>query len=149
MEIVLALLLPRDELSVPVARQIVDASMRAVGVLGGCVDDLALALSEACTNVLQHSGPGDEYEVRYTLHNGVCTIAVTDVGHGFDASSLPLPADDAERGRGVLLMRALVDSLSFESASPQSGSTVRMEKKLEYADGSLLDHAIADSLTLP
>jgi serine/threonine-protein kinase RsbW len=144
MEISLTLNLPRDGLSVPVARRIVDTSMRAVGVSGGCVDDVTLALTEACTNVLKHSGPGDEYEVSVRLTDDVCAIAVTDVGRGFDFASLSgdEASSDAERGRGVQLMKLLVDRVRFQS-KPEAGSVVHMEKTLEYEDGSLLDRAIS------
>jgi anti-sigma regulatory factor (Ser/Thr protein kinase) len=60
MELSLALTLPRDEQTVPVARHIVRNAMEQVGVEETCVYDVELALSEACTNVLVHSGPGDE-----------------------------------------------------------------------------------------
>jgi serine/threonine-protein kinase RsbW len=147
MQISLTLNLPRDELSVPVARRIVDASMRTVGVSDGCVDDVSLALTEACTNVLKHSGPGDEYEVAVSLTDDVCTIEVTDVGRGFDFDTLQAgdASTEAERGRGVALMRLLVDRVKFQS-KPEAGSVVHMEKQLEYVDGSLLDKAIAGGI---
>lgn len=146
MEISLSLNLPRDELSVPVARRIVDTSMRAVGVMDGCVDDVTLALTEACTNVLKHSGPGDEYVVGVKLHDDVCSIEVTDVGRGFDFATLSSdePGHEAERGRGVQLMKLLVDRVRFQS-KPEAGSVVHLEKTLEYRDGSLLDRAITAS----
>jgi serine/threonine-protein kinase RsbW len=144
MEISLALNLPRDELSVPVARRIVDASMRTVGVRDTCVDDVTLAMTEACTNVLKHSGPGDEYEVALRLADDVCSIEVCDVGRGFDFDTLGTGSADTEdeRGRGVQLMKLLVDSVHFES-KPEAGSVVHLEKQLEYLDGSLLDRAIS------
>jgi serine/threonine-protein kinase RsbW len=144
MQIALALNLPRDELSVPVARRIVAASMRTVGVRDACVDDVTLALTEACTNVLDHSGPGDVYEVALRLADDVCTIEVCDLGRGFDHDTLGsgTAGTEEERGRGIALMKLLVDSVRFES-KPEAGSVVHMEKQLEYADGSLLDRAIA------
>jgi serine/threonine-protein kinase RsbW len=147
MEISLALNLPRDELSVPVARRIVDASMRTVGVEDACVDDVTLALTEACTNVLKHSGPGDEYEVSVRLHDDICSIEVTDVGHGFDFATLASgdASTEAERGRGVQLMKLLVDRVHFQS-KPEAGSVVHMEKQLDYVGGSLLDRAIAGGI---
>lgn len=144
MEISLSLNLPRDELSVPVARRIVDTSMRAVGVNDGCVDDVTLALTEACTNVLKHSGPGDEYELTVRLLDDVCAIEVHDLGRGFDFATLDSdePGHEAERGRGVQLMKLLVDRVQFQS-KPETGSVVHMEKQLEYRDGSLLERAIS------
>ena len=143
MEVTLTLCLPRDFQTVPVARRIVDSSMTSVGVSKACVSDVTLALSEACTNVLKHSGPGDEYQVRFDLDNDVCSIKVIDLGQGFDPADVPAPAADAERGRGVHLMRRLVDELHFES-HPDDGSAVTMVKTIEYDDGSLLAKAVAD-----
>ena len=144
MEISLSLNLPRDEMSVPVARRIVDTSMRTVGVEDGCVDDVTLALTEACTNVLKHSGPGDEYEVSLRLRDEVCSISVTDVGRGFDFATLSgdEPGHEAERGRGVQLMKLLVDNVHFQS-KPEAGSVVHLQKTLDYRHGSLLDRALA------
>src|SRR6266536_754348 len=52
-----ALSLPRDHRSVPVARHLVRAGMLILGVDEDCTNDVEVALSEACTNVLQHVRP--------------------------------------------------------------------------------------------
>ena len=139
MELSLALTLPRDEQTVPVARHIVRNAMDQVGVEETCVYDVELALSEACTNVLLHSGPGDQYLVRLDLQDRLGMIRVIDVGHGFDSARLragdPLP--EAERGRGLGLMQALVDRVQF-STRPEAGTIVTLEKVLTYADDRLL-----------
>jgi serine/threonine-protein kinase RsbW len=146
MQVTLALWLPRDEMSIPVARHIVKAAMENVGVSDGCVHDIEIALTEACTNVLKHSGPGDEYEVGFELDDAVAILRVIDTGRGFDFASLEdaeaAPTD--ERGRGVSLMHALVDLVKFES-KPESGTIVHLEKKIDIADGSLLSRAISQS----
>lgn len=142
MEIGLSLCLPRDELSVPVARRIVESSMKAIGVLPDCCSDVAIALSEAATNVLLHAGPGEEYAVRFHLDNAVCTVEVVDLGAGFDPGTAGHgAASDAESGRGVQLMRALVDDVHFES-DPEDGTIVRLRKAILYGDGTLLDRAV-------
>jgi serine/threonine-protein kinase RsbW len=46
----LALSLPREQRSVPVARHLVRAAMRTLGVDADCTSDVEVALSEACTN---------------------------------------------------------------------------------------------------
>ena len=139
MELSLALTLPRDEQTVPVARHIVRNAMEQVGVEETCVDDIELALSEACTNVLVHSGPGDEYVVRLDLEDRLGVIRVVDVGHGVDSAKLQ--ADDAppddERGRGLGLMQALVDRFDFTSRL-EAGTIVTLEKVLTYRDEALL-----------
>ena len=139
MELSLALTLPRDEQTVPVARHIVRNAMVQVGVETTCVDDVELALSEACTNVLLHSGPGDQYIVRLDLEDRLGVIRVIDVGHGFDSARLQasdaLPDD--ERGRGLGLMQAMVDRVDFTSRS-EKGTIVTLEKVLTYRDEALL-----------
>jgi serine/threonine-protein kinase RsbW len=139
MELSLALTLPRDELTVPVARHIVHNAMEQVGVDETCVYDFELALSEACTNVLLHSGPGDEYVVRLDLEDRIGVIRVIDVGHGFDSGGLQAGDQlvDAERGRGLGLMQALVDRVDFTSRD-EEGTIVTLEKVLTYRDEALL-----------
>jgi serine/threonine-protein kinase RsbW len=143
MEITLSLTLPRDAESVPVGRHVVKAAMENVGVADDCVHDIEVAVSEACGNVLRHSGPGDEYELSFRLDKQVCTLRVVDTGHGFDCTTLAEGPGDhsAERGRGISLMHALVDKVRFES-KPEAGTIVHLEKSLELIDGSLLARAI-------
>jgi serine/threonine-protein kinase RsbW len=133
MELSLALTLPRDEQTVRVARHIVRNAMEQVGVDPDCVYDFELAMSEACTNVLLHSGPGDQYLVRLDMEDWIGWIRVVDVGHGFDSARLqaegPLP--EAERGRGLGLMHALVDRVQF-TTRPEAGTIVTLEKALTY-----------------
>jgi serine/threonine-protein kinase RsbW len=134
----LSLSLPHDELTVPVARHVASGAMQQLGVESACVTDIEVALTEACTNVIQHSGPDDDYEVTLRLDEDACVIRVVDRGPGFDDGSLPESADgSAERGRGVKLMRALVDSVRLDSR-PEEGTIVRLEKALEYRDSSVV-----------
>jgi serine/threonine-protein kinase RsbW len=140
MELSLALTLPRDEQTVPVARHLVRNAMDQVGVDETCVYDVELALSEACTNVLLHSGPGDQYLVRLDLGDRIGVIRVIDVGHGFDAARLQAAREsipEAERGRGLELMQALVDRVDLTSR-PEAGTIVTLEKVLAYRDEALL-----------
>jgi serine/threonine-protein kinase RsbW len=144
-QLVLSLALPRDRLTVPVARHVASCSMEKLGVERNCLSDIEVALSEACTNVIQHSGPGDEYEVRVSLDEATCVISVVDTGHGFDSTTLADVSDlSAERGRGVELMRALVDNVRFES-KPTEGTIVHLEKELVYGDASVVRRLEAPS----
>jgi serine/threonine-protein kinase RsbW len=138
-EIKFRLQLPRDALSVPIVRRVLKSSMRTLGVEEGCLTDIELALTEACTNVLDHAAKGDEYEVVAGLDDSMCIIDVVDTGRGFDAEQLG--HDDAdpsdERGRGIQLIRALVDRVHFRSR-PEAGMIVHLEKDLAYIAGSPL-----------
>jgi len=135
-EITVTLQLPRDALSVPVIRRVLATSMHTLGVEETCVDDIEIALTEACTNVLDHANSGDEYEVVAGLNDNVCTISVIDTGRGFDAAHLGHADADAnaEEGRGIQLMRALVDRVHFRSR-PDDGTVVHLEKTLQIRTG--------------
>jgi serine/threonine-protein kinase RsbW len=135
MEIKLSLALPREELSVPVVRRVLRASLQALGVELHVVQDIEVALTEAVTNVLDHATHGEEYEVSAGIDGDVCVIEIVDRGAGFDASELGhIDAHPhAEEGRGIQLMRALVDKVTFTNI-PTVGTVVHLEKRLEWTD---------------
>ncbi len=128
----LSVILPSESSSVPVVRRLAAQALRAFGVHGDDVDDVQLAITEACANVIDHASETDTYEVRFELAADRCAISVLDKGEGFDATAVPDGMDvTAEDGRGLALMRALVDSLAFRS-EPQDGAVVHMVKYLRY-----------------
>ena len=137
MDITFTLQLPRDALSIPVVRRVLQSSMRTLGVTDDCRTDVEIALTEACTNVLDHAAMGDEYEVKAGIDENGCVIEVIDTGRGFDAQHLGHAEAEptAEEGRGIQLIRALVDKVQFK-ARPEAGTIVRLEKELDYAEGS-------------
>jgi serine/threonine-protein kinase RsbW len=135
-EILLSLCLPRDADSVAVARHIVRHALAEVGVTEDCTHDVELALSEACSNVLLHAGPGEEYDVRLELDERSCELRIVDAGKGFDATRSADQDPRAERGRGFGVMSALVDNVRFVT-KPTAGTVVHLHKRLAYVDDSL------------
>jgi serine/threonine-protein kinase RsbW len=146
MEIQMALHLPRDAVSVPVGRQVLDSCLEKLGVAPDTRADIALALSEACANVIQHAGPGEEYEVQVSARNRRCTIEVVNTGGpdgepvpgGLAVADEPLPMT-AEHGRGLKIMEAVVDNLRLSGDGCQ-GTTVHFEKTLEWVPGAPGQH---------
>ena len=137
-QVTLSLQLPRDRLSVPVTRHLIRAAMHEVGVVAEDGDAVELAVTEACANVIDHSGPGDAYDVAVTISPTACHIRVVDVGRGFDHRALTTPqmaGHDAEHGRGMALMHALVDQVRFES-EPERGTMVHLVKLLTFDETS-------------
>jgi serine/threonine-protein kinase RsbW len=133
----LTICLPRDSDSIPVSRHVVRDALRQVGVTEECIADVTLAQTEACANVVEHSGSADKYEVTLRLLGDWCVISVTDTGRGFDSSGKVVSARElGERGRGIALMQALVDNMQFVSR-PGEGTTVYLKKSLEFREGSL------------
>lgn len=131
MEATIALRLPRDAASVPLIRQLLDATLRALGVVPHIRDDLELLLTEACTNVIRHADPSDDYTVSAGVYADRCVIRVIDTGAGFDPQAMEYAPAGAEHGRGLQIMRALADDIHFTSRS-EHGSVVCLEKKLEF-----------------
>jgi serine/threonine-protein kinase RsbW len=98
------------------------------------VDDIKLAVSEACTNAIEaHAAAGVDEPVTVRVVEGDerIEILIEDHGDGFDPNDLlihPAPTDpdrlNFERGLGIPLIRTLMDKVEFRS-SPH-GTTVRM-----------------------
>ena len=98
------------------------------------VDDLKVAVSEACTNAIEahHSADSDDsVVVRCIELEDRIEIEIEDRGSGFDPETLPEhpPVTDPERlnferGLGIPLIRTLVDEVDFNSND--GGTSVKM-----------------------
>jgi serine/threonine-protein kinase RsbW len=82
------LVFPRETISVPVVRRVLGEALDQIGVDQECIADLLLAVTEACTNVLKHSGPGFRYEVTASVGPHSCVLEVVDNGRGFGRAAL-------------------------------------------------------------
>jgi serine/threonine-protein kinase RsbW len=133
----ISLQLPRDRLSVPVIRHLARYALKEVGVTDEVAFDVELALSEACTNVLSHSGPGDAYQVSISIRAEHCELRITDTGRGFDHVTVRerVAGQDAERGRGLALMQTVMDQVDFVS-EPERGTLVLLTKRLSFDEES-------------
>lgn len=145
MKFVFALNLPSDASSIPFTRNLVGSTMSQLGVDSDCVFDVELAVTEACTNVLKHAPSAQaEYEVELTIDLKQVSIRIKDTGRGFDHAALAdaheysdLVDLTEEGGRGIMLMRALVDELEFTS-QPEAGTIVHLTKAIVLSENSPL-----------
>jgi serine/threonine-protein kinase RsbW len=135
-QIKLSVSMPREEGTLPLIRHLVKYSLFEIGVTRDCISDVELALTEACANVVTHSAGDDQYLVDMTITADRCEIRIIDTGHGLDFESLGHAQAEleAESGRGIQLMRALVDNIRFES-QPETGTVVHLVKSLQL-DGA-------------
>jgi serine/threonine-protein kinase RsbW len=105
----------------------------AVGFSTSQRDDLAVALAEALSNAAVHGNrlrPRSYVSVTLeVVPRRQAMVEVKDSGSGFDASDLGDPTDPSHilspGGRGVFLMRRLVDEVEFVGA----GNRVRLTKR--------------------
>jgi serine/threonine-protein kinase RsbW len=133
--------LPRDAALVRDARRTLDGALAGAGVARDCRDDIQLALTEACGNVVSHATLASQYHIDVTVDEGECVIEVTDDGGGFDPARLragptgPPAAGDADRlsetGRGLGIVAALVERLDVVSVE-DTGTLVRFSKHLSW-----------------
>lgn len=97
-------------------------------------EEIEVSLREALANAILHGNQQDTEKRVYICcrieFGGQLSIVVKDQGRGFDPASLPDPMDVANisstHGRGIFLMRALMDEVHFE----QGGTEVHLQKSL-------------------
>jgi serine/threonine-protein kinase RsbW len=91
---------------------------------------IGLAVQEALANAATHGCNNDpskhiQCQVRHGEGNRIL-IVITDPGPGFEGAGGPatLPAIDGDHGRGIFLIRQLMDEVQFD----QGGTVIRMWK---------------------
>lgn len=86
------------------------------------VDTAVLVCSELATNAVRYTYvPRQNFEVRVSVTGKECLVEVSDVS---DTAPCPATPDaDAERGRGLLLVSALAESVGHRKRTPV-GKTV-------------------------
>ncbi|MGD1044359.1 MAG: ATP-binding protein [Bacteroidota bacterium] len=101
----------------------------------GMMHRLLVSSTEAVNNAIVHgnkSDPDKKVIIRCIVKKKTLTICVKDEGKGFDPDGLQDPREEKnllkENGRGVFLMRSLMDKVKFKQL--KSGSVVEMKVKL-------------------
>ncbi len=124
---VLDLRMPGDSAAVNDVTDTITATLTQLNVPEEKRMEIALAVQEALVNAAVHGCNNDRSkEVRCRLErdpNGRIVITVTDPGSGFPPGSLPDPNHPenlyADHGRGVYLIRQLMDEVHFENGGNQ------------------------------
>jgi serine/threonine-protein kinase RsbW len=119
-------------------REFVSDAARAFGFTDEDVSKIALAVDEACTNVIKHAYRFDPTKTIYVIirtDNGSFQIAIRDTGTQFNPSQVH-PPDMKEYlshyrrgGLGVYLMKSLMDKVEYDIA-PGKMNEVRLTKFL-------------------
>src|SRR4051812_21915817 len=138
MRLQFSLELPRDAALVRDARRTLDGALAGAGVAQDCRDDIRLALTEACGNVVSHASLASQYRIDVTVEDGECVIEVTDDGGGFNPQRVqPVPVAEpetellSETGRGLHIVAAVVERLDVVSVE-DTGTLVRFSKRLSW-----------------
>lgn len=97
------------------------------------VDNVELAVSEACTNAIRHSRAGNAEArmiVRFELYEDCLVVEVKDQGAGFDLEKVPPPnfKEHPDGGYGLFLMRTIMDQVCYTRGNEYN--TLSMKKFL-------------------
>jgi anti-sigma regulatory factor (Ser/Thr protein kinase) len=124
--------IPRSCEFVRVARKTAGALAHGLQFTLHEVADIELAVSEACTNAVEHvSEQCPEILVRFSVEAEQLVMEVIDRGPGFDPTRPPessLEDEDGVGGLGLLVIRALMDELEIKCGPDEGGTRVRMVK---------------------
>jgi serine/threonine-protein kinase RsbW len=96
------------------------------------IEDVKLAVAEACTAVIQHDGHGEFIQLNCEALADSLRVRVHDSGrHGVRAADRQRMNFDEARiaGLGVFLIRTLMDEVSYD-VDPQLGTDLLMVKRL-------------------
>jgi anti-sigma regulatory factor (Ser/Thr protein kinase) len=90
------------------------------------VQDLQLAVTEACANSIRHSGTA---EIRVSVALLAACVEVVVADDGVYRMTLPVVDGEAQSHRGMYLMAAMVDDFSLHRGTEHAvGTTVRLVK---------------------
>ena len=102
------------------------------------IEDIKVALSEACTNVIQHAYEPDQQamiDIDFHLFPDRLEIIVQDQGRGFNTQHIKSPKIDSDNpelfglGLGLVFIQSLMDEASIDSEFGK-GTTLKMIKSL-------------------
>nr|WP_164489091.1 MULTISPECIES: ATP-binding protein [unclassified Romboutsia] len=94
------------------------------------IEDIKVAVSEACTNAIKHSSD-DKFYISFNMLDNGLNIEIRDNGKGCDVECLGKPdlKNPKENGLGIFIIQALMDEVSIESED-NKGTTIKMTKYL-------------------
>ena len=129
----LTLTIPSELRMLTVARAFIEAVCQVNNLDKATTHAVVLATSEAASNVIRHAHhdrPEAQLQIQCRLGADRIEIALLDEGDPFDLNSVPHldPSEIRVGGRGVFLMRALMDELVCQPRG-EHGNALRMVKR--------------------
>jgi len=130
---VVELRIPSKAEWVAVARLAVAAVANRLNFSIEDIEDVKLAVAEACTNCIQHAEGSDQIQITCETGPEGLTVRVRDFGRGPRPEGIkPRDADEPRvGGLGVFLIRSLMDNVEYD-VHPESGTNLVMTKKVAH-----------------
>jgi serine phosphatase RsbU (regulator of sigma subunit)/anti-sigma regulatory factor (Ser/Thr protein kinase) len=132
-DVVRELVVPNEIGRVPDVRRFVGDFLADARASVEASSEILLAVGEAAANASRHGrNPTgrSEVRVRCALEGSTVSVVIADDGTGFDPEAVDARSPDpfASGGRGLFLMRALMDEVEMHSSS--SGTRIVMSRRL-------------------
>ncbi|MGB0669876.1 MAG: ATP-binding SpoIIE family protein phosphatase [Rhodospirillales bacterium] len=120
-----------------IIRSVVQGAGRAAGADDDEIQDITLAVDEACQNIIRHAygGPCDEpIEIELRQADDRLIIRLHDQAPPIDVTKVkPRDIEDIRPGGlGTHLIREVMDEVDFLSPPPQGGNLLRLVKRIAY-----------------
>lgn len=127
--------IPNKPEYVGVVRLTVAAIASRIGFDIEKIEDIKVAVAEACTNALTHGKNGNEegeYDISFVLTGEKITISVYDKGEGCRLENIKQPnlGELNEGGLGIFIIKSLMDDVEIVSEKGK-GMVIKMIKYLE------------------
>jgi serine/threonine-protein kinase RsbW len=127
------LTIPSDLRMLSVARAFVEAICQTEDMDRNTIHNIVLARGEAVTNIIRHGhreNPEASVQISCRIDSEAVEILLLDEADPFDLAAVPYmdPGELRVGGRGVYLMRALMDELSCQPLGSR-GNALRMVKR--------------------
>lgn len=96
------------------------------------IEDIKIAVAEACAAVIQHDAHGEFIDLTCEAHEDALRVRVRDSGrHGVPVAGGPVNFDEARTaGLGIFVIRSLMDEVTYD-VDAQSGTDLTMVKRLQ------------------
>lgn len=128
--------IPSDQEHLVAVDEFLEGTLRGFAVDESLVADIAISVTEIVNNAIIHGNkrdPSKEVSLKIENNSGELRFTITDEGPGFDPAEIadPLKEENLMRevGRGVFIVRSLMDDITVETTD--SGSIVVMTKSLQ------------------
>lgn len=121
-----------------VIRDFVSENALTAGIPVTTVENIMLAVDEACTNIIKHaykSSPEGEIIINIEYNKEKFTITIIDYGKSFEPERVPLPdlqkyyREHKVGGLGIYLMKSLMDDVKYTSV-PGKYNQVLLSKNI-------------------
>ena len=130
------LIIPSSQENLTDADEFIESNLEELGIDKSLVADIAITSTELINNAILHGNKGDpekRVKIRLAVKNETVRIDIIDQGDGFDPTSVPDPLAKEnllkEVGRGIFIVKSLVDSLEFDQ-EPGWGTRATLTKNL-------------------